>query len=230
MIDEIANPAARPATPPPRLTRVEQRDQTRRAILDATVRCLVEDGYATLTTRRIAERAGVAQSTLMHHFETRELLLVEAVTHLAAALAAAAVGAIDLRTLQTTGHRSAVLDQLWRTFTTPEVLAAAQLWGAAWAEPELAAALNDLELRIGQIVMTAAESVFPDEARDPRFPTLIDSVIQVIRGLIMGIPISGRQAIDARWTAIKPVLITAAGHLVPAADADAPGAEPGDPR
>ena len=38
--------------------RSQQRDATRLAIVDATIDCLVEDGYAALTTRRVAERAG----------------------------------------------------------------------------------------------------------------------------------------------------------------------------
>src|SRR4051794_41975371 len=63
--------------------RAQQRDATRLAIVDATIDCLVEDGYAALTTRRVAERAKVAQSTVMHHFDTRETLLVEAVTGVA---------------------------------------------------------------------------------------------------------------------------------------------------
>jgi AcrR family transcriptional regulator len=207
VIDQISNP--------PRLTRAEQRDNTRRAILAATVDCLVDDGYAALTTRRIAERAGVAQSTLMHHFETRESLLVESVATLATSLAHSSLAQIDLAALSSQqGHREAVLDQVWQTFTTPEALAAAQLWGAAWNEPELAAALAELELRIAEIVITTAQTVFPDESKDPRFPIMIDGVVQLIRGLIMAIPISGRPAIDARWAAIRPVLTDAAAHLI----------------
>jgi AcrR family transcriptional regulator len=196
------------------LTRAAQRDNTRRAILDATVRCLAEDGYGALSTRRIAERAGIAQSTLMHHFETRELLLVEAVSSLAESLAATAVANIDLSQLRTEQHRAAVLQSAWDTFTSPPALAAAQLWGAAWAEPELAVALRQLEMRVAQIVMEAASTVFPVESSDPTFPILIDGVLQVMRGLIMAIPTWGREVIDARWAALAPVLVDASRHLI----------------
>src|ERR1700722_18951619 len=64
-------------------TRAEQRAITRRALLDATAECLVEDGYAGLTTRNVAERAGVAQSTFMHYFPTRDAFLIQAVEHVA---------------------------------------------------------------------------------------------------------------------------------------------------
>ena len=135
MIDEIAG-----ASTVGRVTRAEQRAATRTAIVRATAECLVEEGYGALTTRRVAERAGVAQSTLMHHFETREALLTEAITQLALRLSEEALDSIDLEALHRPEHRDAVFDQAWRTFTSPQALAAAQLWVAAWSEPELAAA------------------------------------------------------------------------------------------
>src|SRR4051794_20616896 len=130
---------------PRRKTRAEQRVATRTAILESAVECLVEDGWSALTTRRIAERADVAQSTLMHHFPTREELLVEAVAELALRMADSALDQVDLRGLRSAARRDAVLDQIWREFTSPQALAAAQLWYVAGGEPELAAALRDLE-------------------------------------------------------------------------------------
>ena len=51
MIDETVEASRRP-------TRAEQRAATRQALIDATATCLVEEGYAALTTRRVAELAG----------------------------------------------------------------------------------------------------------------------------------------------------------------------------
>ncbi len=212
MIDEtVKTPGSADERPP---TRAQQRVATRTAILDATAECLVDDGYAALTTRRIAERAGIAQSTLMHHFETREALLIEAVTHVAYRLADQALEEIDLAALRRPEHRDAVLDQAWREFTSPPALAAAQLWIAAWAEPELATALNDLEHRISAILMSTAATLFPDQAEDPDFPALIDAAVSLIRGLVMAIPVSGSAAVEKRWTAIRPLISRAAAGLL----------------
>ena len=60
----------------------------------------------------------------MHHFPTREALLMEAVTSLALRLAEEALDEIDLAALQRPEHREAVLDQAWRQFTSPQALAA----------------------------------------------------------------------------------------------------------
>ena len=199
---------------PRRRTRAEQRAATRLALLDATTECLLEEGYAGLTTRRVAERAGVAQSTLMHYFPTREEFLIEAITHLALRLADDATDAIDLAAMRRPEHREHVLDQAWREFTSREALAAGQLWMAAWAEPELGATLRELEQRLNSIIVVTASTLFPDQAEDPRFPALIDGTIAMIRGLVIEIPIWGHDAITARWELLKPILLDAAAQLL----------------
>jgi AcrR family transcriptional regulator len=206
LIDEATKPRRRP-------TRAEQRAATRQAILVATGSCLVDDGYAELTTRRIAQRAGVAQSTLMHHFPTREVLLADAVTYLATRLAEDALDDLDLHALRTPQHREAVLDQAWSRFTSPEALAAAQLWAAAWTEPELAATLGDLERRLSAILLATAGALFPEESEHERFPVLLDTMVSLIRGLVMAVPVAGRDAVDGRWSAMKPLILDAAADL-----------------
>ena len=203
-----------PAKPEQRVTRAQQRAATRAAVLQATADCLIEEGYSALTTRRVAERAGVAQSTLMHHFPTRETLLVEAVGSLALRQAEEALDQIDLAALHRPEHREAVLDQAWQQFTSPTALAAAQLWIAAWSEPELAEALRDLEYRINAILGATAAALFPDQTEDPRFPGLITGAVSLIRGLSMDIPIVGRDGVNARWELIKPILLESAAQLL----------------
>src|SRR5258708_38155414 len=92
-LDHVNGESARPEQ---RITRAQQRTATRAALIQATADCLIEEGYSALTTRRVAERAGVAQSTLMHHFPTREALLVEAGPSLALRLAEEGLDEIDL--------------------------------------------------------------------------------------------------------------------------------------
>lgn len=197
-----------------RLTRVQQRAATRQALLDATAACLIEEGYRGLTTRTVAERAGVSQSTVMHHFPTRDAFLVETVTHFAQRLAEEGLAQIEVYDLQRPERRDAVLDQTWRQFTSPEGIAVSQLWNAAWTEPELVPTLQDLERRLGSIMLASAGTLFPERADDPRLPALIDTMVSVIRGLIVSIPIFGRDAVDARWGAIKLILLRAAAEVL----------------
>ncbi len=196
------------------MTRAQQRAATRQAVIDATIECLVQEGYATLTTRRVADRAGIAQSTVMHHFETREALLVEAVIQVALRLADQALHRIDFAALRTPEHREAVLDEAWLEFTSPQALAAAQLWAAVWNEPELSPVLRELEQRLSEIIVSTTGALFPELLDDPRLPALLDAAVSLIRGLVLAIPVWGHEAVTARWEAIKPIMLDATARIL----------------
>src|SRR5204862_435387 len=132
------------------------------------------------------------------HFPTREQLLVETVTRLAMRLTDTALEDIDFGAARDPEAREAMLDRVWRVFTSHEALASAQLWYAAWAEPELAAALRDLEERLTRVAVGAASAVLGDLVEHPEFPALMETGLSVIRGLVMTIPVAGREAADAR--------------------------------
>ncbi len=68
---------------PTRRSQAERSASTREALLDATIACLVEDGYANTTTARVSERAGLSRGAHLHHFQTRQALLAAAMEHLA---------------------------------------------------------------------------------------------------------------------------------------------------
>jgi AcrR family transcriptional regulator len=174
----------------------------------------MQDGYVALTTRRVAERVGIAQSTVMHHFETREALLVEAVIHAALGLAEQALERIDLAALRTPAHREAVLDEAWAEFTAPQALAAAQLWAAVWGEPELAPVLRQLEERLTAIIIGTASALFPELTENPRLPALLDAAVSLIRGLVLAIPVWGHEAVTARWLQIKPIFLDSMAQIL----------------
>lgn len=52
---------------------------TRRQILEATVRCLDAWGYGSVTNIKVADEAGVSRGAMMHHFPTRQALIVATV-------------------------------------------------------------------------------------------------------------------------------------------------------
>jgi AcrR family transcriptional regulator len=56
----------------------EAGDATRKALLDAAEDLLISKGMAAITTRKVAERAGVNQALVHYHFGTIEELLLAA--------------------------------------------------------------------------------------------------------------------------------------------------------
>ncbi|MDV6311168.1 TetR/AcrR family transcriptional regulator [Gordonia amicalis] len=56
---------------------------TRTRILDAAIRVLVDRGYSGASTVAIQNEAGMSRGRLLHHYPSRDALLMAAVGHLA---------------------------------------------------------------------------------------------------------------------------------------------------
>jgi len=65
-----------------RRTQAERSAETKRRLLDATIDCIVERGYARTTTTEIVKRVGLTRGAQLHHFVDRDTLLLAAVDHL----------------------------------------------------------------------------------------------------------------------------------------------------
>ncbi|NLU71342.1 TetR/AcrR family transcriptional regulator [Streptomyces sp. HNM0575] len=59
-------------------TSAERGHETRRRLLDAAAQLIVEDGWGSVTTRRVADRAGLRPGLVHYHFSTVADLLIEA--------------------------------------------------------------------------------------------------------------------------------------------------------
>ena len=164
-------------------SRVPQEERTRlmRArLLDAAVEVLVERGFAGTTTTLISERAGVSRGAQLHHFPTKNELVVAAVSHVMEGrgedLRAAVAGHQDAKT-------RAVLDILADHFTSPGFKAALELWVAARTDPDLLGAVAPLERRIGrQAHRVTVDLLGADETR-PGVRELIQATLDLCRGL-----------------------------------------------
>src|SRR5947209_11366464 len=102
----------------PRRSQAERSAATREALLDATIACLVEDGYANTTTSRVAERAGVSRGAHLHHLQTRGALVAAAMERLAERRGAALESALERLP---SGRERLIggLDLLWAGYASP---------------------------------------------------------------------------------------------------------------
>jgi len=84
MADTARTMKDKPGDAPTRRERrknAERSAATRKQILDATVECLDTSGYGAVTNIRVADLAGVSRGAMMHHFPTRQALIIAAVEH-----------------------------------------------------------------------------------------------------------------------------------------------------
>jgi AcrR family transcriptional regulator len=170
------------STRAPRATQGERTRAMRARLLEATVDCLVERGFAGTSTTLVSERAGVSRGAQLHHFPTKNALVVAAVEHLSEARGAELrAAAADLPQGE---HRTrAVLQMLADHFTSPVFNAALELWVAARTDPALLAAVEPLERRVGREAhRLTLDALGADETR-PGVRELVQATLDLVRGL-----------------------------------------------
>ena len=165
--------------------RVPQGERTRamrQRLLEATVELLVERGWSGTSTTLVSKRAGVSRGAQLHHFPTKDALVLAAVEHLSEVRGQELA---DAATRLPTGPRRtrAVLEMLADHFTSPVFTAALELWVAARTDPNLQAAVGPLEQRIGrEIHRHTVELLGADEGR-PGVRELVQATLDLVRGL-----------------------------------------------
>lgn len=165
--------------------RVPQEERTRamrQRLLEATVDLLVERGWSGTTTTLVSQRAGVSRGAQLHHFPTKDDLVLAAVEHLSEVrgreLAEAA-------TKLPSGRRRtrAVLEMLAEHFTSPVFTAALELWVAARTDPNLMAAVAPLEQRIGREIHRRTVELLGVDEKQPGVRELVQATLDLVRGL-----------------------------------------------
>ena len=172
-----------PADSRPR-RQAERSAATREALLDATIACLVEDGYTGTTTARVAERAGLSRGAHLHHFQTRDTLLAAAADHLTRRRGEELLAAADALP---EGHDrvAAGLDLLWRMYANPLYQASLDLWTHARTDLELRRHLMPVERALDRQTVELSRRLFPDAAGRLDFERLVELSIATIRGLVV---------------------------------------------
>lgn len=166
-------------------TRTSQEERTRamRArLLDATAELLVERGFGGTTTTLVSERAGVSRGAQLHHFPSKNDLVVAAVDHVTTVrgreLAAAAA-----RLPRGERRTRAVLGMLGDHVTAPVFTAALELWVAARTDPTLLAAVAPLEQQIGRETHRLAVELLGADEAVPGERELVQATLDLVRGL-----------------------------------------------
>jgi AcrR family transcriptional regulator len=164
-----------------RRSQAERSAATREALLDAAIDCLIDDGYASVTTSRVAERAGLSRGAHLHHFQTRNALVAAAVEQLAERWLAELRDA-SAALPEDAGRTVAGLDLLWAHYASPLYQAALDLWTDARNDPDLRERLVEVERLLDRQTLELADRLFPARA-DMR--ELVQLSVATVRGLAM---------------------------------------------
>lgn len=197
-------------------TRAQRSEDSRARILDAAVACLIDGGYSGATTLTIQSAADVSRGRLLHHFPSRDRLLVAAAQHLAVKRVADTEARIN-RVLDATPvglpeRADRVIELLWESFSEPHFWASIELWTAARVNGEIADALRPEEKRLGVAIRATMARMFGEELSSrPRFKQLRDLLLTSMRGAAMTYTFDPRDQHDdpmlAQWKDLARVLL-----------------------
>lgn len=166
-----------------RRTQAERTAETKGRLLDATIACLVERGYAGTTTLAVCERAGVSHGSLLHHFRTRERLLGEALEVVYARLRDPVVRALA-ELPEGEARVGALVELMWGAFGSPEFKAVVELWLAAANQPDVGWAVWPEARAFDDAIQPLAARLFPEvAARLSDFPLHVSLLFQVMQGM-----------------------------------------------
>jgi AcrR family transcriptional regulator len=151
---------------PTHRTQEQRRAETQTKVLEATIRSLLEVGYAQTTTRHVAALAGVSPGAMAHYYPRRVDLVASAIERLADQRLEAWREMADALPEESHERLPALLDHLWNDFSGPLFTVFVKLWIAAADDAELYERLAVAERRIARAIgRLAAESMGDIRAR-----------------------------------------------------------------
>ncbi|MEV6911802.1 TetR/AcrR family transcriptional regulator [Amycolatopsis sp. NPDC051071] len=189
-------------------TQAERREQTRAALLDATIGCLVDLGYARTSVQEICARAGVSKGAVQHHFSAKAELMAAAVEHLTEKLRGRLAESISALPGGASGVAAAI-DLLWEGYSGTLSTAATELWVAARTDPELREAIRPVDKALGRSTLEHITAIAGDLPKE-RAEILFWLTVNLTRGLALDAELGGdpqrrRQLLD-EWKRVAVLL------------------------
>ena len=190
------------APPARHRTQAERSERTRAQLLDATIACLVELGYARTTVHEIARRAGLSRGAQQHHFTTKADLMTSALEHLFKRLGEEIESSLPPGpTRLETG-----IDLLWQAYSGTLSTAAVELWVAARTDEELRRSLLPVDRALGHQTLEFYRRIAGGSVPEARLQTVLLLTVNLFRGLALDAMIGGdparRDALLAEWKSL----------------------------
>lgn len=166
-----------------RRTQAQRREGTIGALLEATVACLTERGYAATSTAAVCSQAGVSQGALFRHFPTRQALLVATAEHVATRNVAAFRAATQGAAVDTADDVALVLGHLRAAVLSPTNQTWRELLVAARADARLRAALLPARESLRAQMLDAAADLWADRLSADDRAAVLGIVVNMLDGL-----------------------------------------------
>jgi AcrR family transcriptional regulator len=185
--------ATNPVTTRTHRTQAERSEHTRAQLLEATIECLLDLGYAGTSVNEICKRAGLSRGAQQHHFATKAELMAHALEYLVTKLRDQVLDAVH-RLADDPDRVAKGIDLLWQSFSGTLSTAAMELWVAARTDPELGGALQPVDRALGRATFDLFRELAWQDVPAERMDTLFWLTVNLTRGLAMDAMIGGDEA------------------------------------
>lgn len=177
----------------PRLTQHERSEAMRERLIEATLECLVNDGYAGTTISKIISTAKVSRGAPIHHFPSKAALM-EATAEQLIKKIYISLGKIIKKMENSEDRLESLIMAGASLLKTPEASALLELLVASRHEPELAAKLQHLWIISYKTTRDAAEHYLASKSDIDNVGDLIILTQWVLRGMVEDMHITSHTA------------------------------------
>jgi len=162
---------------------------TRQSILDATIQCIIDYGYARTTTSMIAEQAIVSRGAMTHHFPSRSDVLKATIEYLHERRLAeytTLMEGLDAPVEVMTREKIALaVDLAWKFVNLPSSLAYQEILMASRTDAELKRVLEPLEKEFEESFLEVAQHAFPRWAGHEEIEMVHDAALFMLTGMML---------------------------------------------
>ncbi|WP_291427030.1 TetR/AcrR family transcriptional regulator [Deinococcus sp.] len=201
--------------PTERRTQAERSETMRQKLIEATLDCLVTDGYVGLTISKVTERAGVSRGAPLHHFSSKSGLMEAAARELVSRLSRKLVGAFA-QSQQAADPVEAFIFAVWRDiFTAQEGAMLAELTYASRREPELETIVKRLWTRVYLIMGRVATRYVRSNRPDIPPERVLFLTQWLMRGMAQDVPLGAPPELFKAYLRLWRTTLLEAANLEP---------------
>jgi AcrR family transcriptional regulator len=176
----------------PRLTQERRSFETRARLIDATIQCIAENGFAKATTAEISARAGVSSGARVHHFKSKLDLVIAVVRFTYELATTESLKVAEAADAQGDPLRRFIEDA-YRFYSGPHYLFQHEVVNAARTSAELMQVVRPAADAYRAAVNAAWSDVFRRAGYSRRWSrAAMDLSLAIVRGLAAGSLLRGR--------------------------------------
>lgn len=186
--------------------------QTREALLQSTLECLAEVGYARTTTQLVTQRAKISRGSMLHHFSSKQELINQVIEYTFLKRIMRFHQDIKQLTEEQRAVELAGLEVYWNTMKTTEYEAYLELAMASRTDPDVRMIFEPQDKKFQDFWQSRLPILFPEwKSKEKELQLARDLVMTTMNGLFMNMHVLDDKS---RRVKLRKLLASITGLLI----------------